>query len=108
MMIRNCSGTPGWVGPGTAGAGRVWRAGVRLCHTGRVPAPSLSDSLALVAADPALAGHPVVAGLLTAVERELVERLRVLEVRVAAQDEELADLRRQLGRHSGNRGQPPC
>ena len=35
-----------------------------LCHTVRVPAmsaPSLSDRLALVAADPVLAGHPVVA-----------------------------------------------
>ena len=60
-----------------------------------------------MAADPSLAGHPVVAGLLTAVERELVDRLRVLEARVAAQDEELADRRRQLGRHSGNSGQPP-
>ena len=60
-----------------------------------------------MAADPSLAGHPVVAGLLTAVERELIDRLRVLEARVAAQDEELADLRRQLGRHSGNSGQPP-
>ena len=66
-------------------------------------APSFSDALALVAADPALAGHPVVAGLLTAMERELVS----LRARVAAQDEELADLRRPLGRHSGNSGQPP-
>ena len=66
-------------------------------------APSLSDSLALVAADPALAGHPAVVGLLAAVEHELVS----LRARVAAQDEELADLRRQLGRHSGNSGQPP-
>ena len=70
-------------------------------------APSLAEALALVAADPALAGHPVVAGLLVAVERELIDRLRVLEARVAAQDEELAELRRQLGRHSGNSGQPP-
>ena len=56
-----------------------------------------------MAAAPSLVGRPVVAGLLTAVERELVS----LRARVAAQDEELADLRRQLGRHSGNSGQPP-
>ena len=35
-------------------------------------APFLSDHLALVAADPTLAGHPVVIGLVAAVERELV------------------------------------
>jgi len=35
-------------------------------------APSLSDHLALVAADPALAGHSVVIGLVVAVESELV------------------------------------
>ena len=61
--------------------------------------PSLADRLALAAADPAPVGHPVVAGLVTVVgelERELVS-LR----------EENAELRRQLGRHSGNRGQPP-
>ena len=59
-------------------------------------APSLSEQLALVAADPVLAGHPVVAGLVTAMEAELTE-LR----------EQVADLQRQLGRHSGNSGQPP-
>ena len=61
--------------------------------------PSLSEHLALVAADPSLVGHPVVAGLVVSVEtlaRELAE-LR----------EENAELRRQLGRHSGNSGQPP-
>ena len=80
-----------------------------MCHTERVAAiaaPSLAEALALVAADPSLVGHPVVAGLLVAVEHELIERLRVLEARVAAQDEELAELRRQLGQHSGNSGQP--
>ena len=65
-------------------------------------APSLSEQPALVAADPALAGHPVVA-----LVGELVERLGVLEAELTARDEEIADLRRQLGRHSGNRGQPP-
>ena len=69
-------------------------------------APSLSDRLALVAADPALVGHPVVAGLVVAVDA-LETELAELRARVAAQDEELADLRRQLGRHSGNSGQPP-
>ena len=69
-------------------------------------APSLADRLALVAADPVLAGHPVVAGL-TAAVGELVERLGVLEAELTARDEEIADLRRQLGRHSGNSGQPP-
>ena len=58
--------------------------------------PSLPEQLALVAADPVLAGHPVVAGLVTAVEAEL-SSLR----------EQVADLQRQLGRHSGNSGQPP-
>ena len=69
-----------------------------LCHTERVSAmsaPSLADRLGHVAADPALVGHPVVAGLV-AVVGELVS-LR----------EENAELRRQRGRHSGNRGQPP-
>ena len=59
-------------------------------------APSLPEQPALVAADPVLAGHPVVAGLVTAVEAEL-----------AALREQVADLQRQLGRHSGNSGQPP-
>ena len=68
--------------------------------------PSLSEQLALVAADPALAGHPVVAGL-TAAVGELVERLGLLEAELTARDEKIADLRRQLGRHSGNSGQPP-
>ena len=57
--------------------------------------PSLSEQLALVAADPVLAGHPVVV-----LVGELVEQLAALR-------EENADLRRQLGRHSGNSGQPP-
>ncbi len=76
--------------------------GAGLCHTERtfaMSAPSLSEHLALVAADPSLVGHPVVAGLVVSVEalaRELAE-LR----------EENAELRRQLGRHSGNSGQPP-
>ena len=56
-------------------------------------APSLSEQPALVAADPALAGHPVVAGLVTAMEAELT-----------ALREQVAELQRQLGRHSG---QPP-
>ena len=58
-------------------------------------APSLSDRVARLSADPVLAGHPVVA-----VVGELVERLGVLEA-------ENAELRRQLNRHSGNSGQPP-
>ena len=65
-------------------------------------APSLSEQLALVAADPVLAGHPVVA-----LVGQLAERLGALEVELRARDEEIADLRRQLGRHSGNSGQPP-
>ena len=62
-------------------------------------APSLSAHLALVAADPALIGHPVVAGLVVSVE--------ALARELAALREEHADLRRQLGRYSGNSGQPP-
>jgi len=54
--------------------------------------PSLSDHPALVAADPALAGHSVVAGLVVAVD---------------ALREEIVGLRRQLARHSSNSGQPP-
>ena len=60
--------------------------GAGLCHTERalaMSAPSLAEALALVAADPTLAGHPVVAGLRVAVERELIDRLRVLEARPA-------------------------
>ena len=66
-------------------------------------APSLPEQLALVAADPALAGHPVVSGLVTAVG----ERLGTLEAELTALREQVADLQRQLGRHSGNSGQPP-
>ena len=58
-------------------------------------APSLADRVALLSADPVWAGHPVVA-----VVGELVDRLGMLEA-------ENAELRRQLGRHSGNSGQPP-
>ena len=65
-------------------------------------APSLADRLALVAADPVLAGHPVVA-----LVGELVERLGVQATELAALREQVADLQRQLGRHSGNSGQPP-
>ena len=65
-------------------------------------APSLADRLALVAADPVLAGHPVVA-----LVGQLAARLGVLEAELTARDEEIADLRRQLERHSGNSGQPP-
>ena len=57
-------------------------------------------------ADPVPVDHPVVAGLAAAVG-ELVERLGGLEAELAALREENADLRRQLGRHSGNSGQPP-
>ena len=66
-------------------------------------APSLSDQLALVAADPTLAGHPVVAGLVVAVDAELA----TLRTQLAALQEEIVDLRRQRDRHSGNSGQPP-
>ena len=90
----------GWVGVGGPAA---------VCATlGPVPAMSalpLSDRLALVAADPVLAGHPVVAGLV-AVVGELVARQGALEAENAELREENADLRRQLGRHSGNSGQP--
>ena len=77
-------------------------SGGSLCHTGRVPvmsAPSCSDRVAHLAADPALVGHPVVAGLVVAVE--------ALERELAELREENAELRRQLQRHSGNSGQPP-
>ena len=73
-----------------------------LCHTERVlamSAPSLADRLALVAADPALVGYPVVAGLVAVVGE--------LESELVSLREENAELRRQLGRHSGNSGQPP-
>ena len=69
-------------------------------------APSFSDRVAQLAADPALVGHPVVAGLVVAVE-SLESEQAALRARVAAQDEELAELRRQLDRHSGNSGPPP-
>ena len=68
--------------------------------------PTLSDCMALVAADSVLAGHPVVAGLVAAVG-ELGERLGALEAENTSLREQVADLRRQLGRHSGNSGQPP-
>ena len=55
-----------------------------------------------MAADPVLAGHPVVA-----LVGELVERLGVQATELAALREQVADLQRQLGRHSGNSGQPP-
>ena len=67
--------------------------------------PPLSDHLALVAADPVV-GHPVVAGLVATVG-ELGKRLGALEAENTSLREENADLRRQLGRHSGNSGQPP-
>ncbi len=70
-----------------------------LCDTGALSAPSLSEQLALVAADPALAGHPVVAGLVTLVDQQATE--------LAALREAIVDLRRQRDRHSGNSGQPP-
>ncbi|MCY4519975.1 MAG: hypothetical protein OXC13_04255, partial [Caldilineaceae bacterium] len=66
-------------------------------------APSLSDPLALVAADPALAGHPVVAGLVVAVDAELA----TLRTQLAELQEAIVDLRRQRDRHRGNSGQPP-
>ena len=66
-------------------------------------APSLSEQLALVAADPALAGHPVVAGLVVAVDAELA----TLRTQLAELQEAIVDLRRQRDRHSGNSGQPP-
>ena len=69
-----------------------------MCHTETMSPPSLSEHLALVAAEPALAGHPVVAGLVVAVDQ--------LATELAALREENADLRRQLNRHSGNSGQP--
>ena len=69
-------------------------------------APSFSDRVAQLAADPVLVGHPVVAGLVVVVAA-LESELAALRARVAAQDEELAELRRQLDRHSGNSGQPP-
>ncbi len=58
-------------------------------------APSLADHVAHLTADPVLADHPV-----AAVVRKLVDQLGVLEA-------ENAELRHQLGRHSGNSGQPP-
>ena len=61
-------------------------------------APSLSDHLALVAAEPALAGHPVVAELVVAVDQ--------LAIELASLREENAERRRQLARPSGNSGQP--
>ena len=69
-------------------------------------APSLPEQLALVAADPVLAGHPVVAGL-TAAVGALVEQLGAQATELTALREQVADLQRQLGRHSGNSGQPP-
>ncbi len=67
-------------------------------------APSLTDRIAYLTADPVLAGHPVVAGL---VVEDQKRELAALRTRVAAQNAELAELRRQLGRHSGNSGQLP-
>ena len=61
--------------------------------------PSLSDRLALATADPVLAGPPVVA--------VVGERLGALEAELVSLREENAELRRPLGRHSGNSGQPP-
>ncbi len=52
-----------------------------MCHTEAVPAmstPSLSDHLVLVAADPTLAGHPVVAGLVVAVDAQATELAALL------------------------------
>ena len=62
-------------------------------------APSLADRLALVAADLALVGYPVVAGLVAVVGE--------LENELVSLREANAELRRQLRQHSGNRGQPP-
>ena len=70
-----------------------------MCHTETMSTPSLSEHLALVAAEPALAGHPAVEGLVMAVDQ--------LATDLAALREENADLWRQLNRHSGNSGQPP-
>ena len=65
-------------------------------------APSLPEQLALVAADPVLAGHQ---GPWPGWWRPLpVDRLTA---ELSSLREENADLRRQLGRHSGNSGQPP-
>ena len=58
--------------------------------------PSVSDHLALVAAEPALADHPVVAGLVAVMDQQATE--------LAALQEEIVELRRQLDRHSGNSG----
>ena len=51
-----------------------------------------------------LAAEPVLVGYSVAVVGELIDRLRVLEAPVAAQDGGLADLRHQLGEHSCNSG----
>ena len=62
---------------------------------------SLANRLVLVATDPALVGHPVVAGLVTMVEVQATKNAWLRE-RIALQGKELAELRRQLDQYSGN------
>ena len=71
--------------------------GGSLCHTELVSsmsALSLSERLAPRGRRSALVGHPVVVGLVVAVE--------VLENELVSLREKNAELRRQLARHSGN------